>query len=194
MYNVLEKLRSGEILAAKEKVIHEQGLVSILKQIHDDLDAVVFEAYGWPGTLNDEEILERLVALNAERAEEEKRGLVRWLRPEFQNPAGEKAAVQGEIDTDPAEEKGVAPVAAKPVPWPKSLPDRIALVRDWSLRLRAPVTSTEAAGSFSGARSGDVEPVLDSLAALGILRSFEGQAGRLWAAAGGGASASAAKG
>ncbi len=45
MYNVLEKLRSGEPLTAKEQVIHEQGLVSVLKQIHDDLDAAVFDAY-----------------------------------------------------------------------------------------------------------------------------------------------------
>ncbi|MGI4852020.1 MAG: hypothetical protein ACRYGR_08780, partial [Janthinobacterium lividum] len=37
---------------------------------------------GWPADLGDEEILRRLVALNAERAEEEKRGRVRWLRPE----------------------------------------------------------------------------------------------------------------
>ena len=77
MYNVLEKLRSGEPLTEKEREIHEQGLVSILKQIHDDLDAAVFDAYGWPATLTDDEILERLVALNHERAEEEKRGLVR---------------------------------------------------------------------------------------------------------------------
>ena len=34
-------------MTAKEKVIHEQGLVSVLKQLHDDLDAEVFEAYGW---------------------------------------------------------------------------------------------------------------------------------------------------
>jgi hypothetical protein len=88
MYNVLEKLRSGQTLTAKEKKIHDEGLVSVLKKIHDDLDAAVFEAYGWPMTLSDEEILERLVALNHERAEEEKRGLVRWLRPEFQNRAG----------------------------------------------------------------------------------------------------------
>ena len=32
-------------------------------------------------------ILERLVALNAERAAEEARGHIRWLRPEFQDPA-----------------------------------------------------------------------------------------------------------
>jgi hypothetical protein len=47
MHNVLEKLRSGEALTAKDRVIHDQGLVSILKQIHDDLDASVFDAYGW---------------------------------------------------------------------------------------------------------------------------------------------------
>jgi len=38
MYNVLEKLRSGEALSAKEKKIHDDGLVSVLKKIHDDLD------------------------------------------------------------------------------------------------------------------------------------------------------------
>jgi len=67
MYNSLEKLRSGEPLPAKEKKVHEQGLVSVLAQIHDDLDAAVFDAYVWPHDLTDEEILERLVALNAER-------------------------------------------------------------------------------------------------------------------------------
>jgi hypothetical protein len=34
--------------------------------------------------LSDEEILARLVALNKERAAEEARGLVRWLRPDYQ--------------------------------------------------------------------------------------------------------------
>lgn len=40
--------------------------------------------YGWPWPVKKEEILERLVALHDERVEEEKRGLVRWLRPEYQ--------------------------------------------------------------------------------------------------------------
>jgi type II restriction/modification system DNA methylase subunit YeeA len=35
---------------------------------HQRLDAAVFAAYGWPSTLGDEEILERLLALNLERA------------------------------------------------------------------------------------------------------------------------------
>jgi len=36
----------------------------------------------------DAEILEWLVAVNAERAKEEAAGVVRWLRPHYQNPRG----------------------------------------------------------------------------------------------------------
>ncbi|MCP5519069.1 MAG: class I SAM-dependent DNA methyltransferase [Verrucomicrobiales bacterium] len=38
---------------------------------HRKLDAAVAAAYGWPAALTDEEILERLLALNLERAEDE---------------------------------------------------------------------------------------------------------------------------
>ena len=68
MYNVLEKLRAGEPLNAKEKAIHEQGLVTVLRELHDELNRAVLDAYGWPHDLGDEEILERLLALNLERA------------------------------------------------------------------------------------------------------------------------------
>src|SRR5690606_4592300 len=88
MYNVLEKLRAGETIEGKDKVIYEQGLIGILKEIHDRIDAAVAEAYGWPVDLSDEDILERLVALNRERRLEEAAGKVRWLRPDFQNPGG----------------------------------------------------------------------------------------------------------
>jgi hypothetical protein len=71
LYNVLEKIRAGEDLTDKEKLIHDKGLISTLKSFHDDLDAAVSAAYGWPDTLTDAEILERLVALNAERTAEE---------------------------------------------------------------------------------------------------------------------------
>jgi type II restriction/modification system DNA methylase subunit YeeA len=39
-----------------------------LEQAHAKLDAAVFAAYGWPATLANAEILERLLALNQERA------------------------------------------------------------------------------------------------------------------------------
>jgi hypothetical protein len=35
---------------------------------HKRLDAAVFSAYGWPHDLTDEQILERLLALNLQRA------------------------------------------------------------------------------------------------------------------------------
>ena len=94
MYNVLENLKAGVALDANEKVIHERGRVSVLLDIHRRLDAAVVDAYGWPTDLPAEAILERLMALNRERAEEEKRGLVRWLRPEYQAPKA-KAAQPG---------------------------------------------------------------------------------------------------
>ncbi|WP_413892154.1 class I SAM-dependent DNA methyltransferase [Candidatus Skiveiella danica] len=99
LYNVLDKLRRGEALSPKEKVLHEQGLVSVLRSLHDELDAAVLAAYGWsdlgPVPWADEAaraawteaVLERLVALNARRAAEEAAGTIRWLRPDFQDPA-----------------------------------------------------------------------------------------------------------
>ena len=100
MYNVLEKLRGGVALDDDDRRIKDHGLVLMLKEYHDRLDAAVARAYGWPVDITDEQILERLVALNAERAEEEKNGRVRWLRPDYQIPrfgsAAEKARWQRE--------------------------------------------------------------------------------------------------
>ncbi len=39
-----------------------------LDHAHKDLDATVAAAYGWPNDLTDEQILEKLFALNQERA------------------------------------------------------------------------------------------------------------------------------
>ena len=83
MYNVLEKLRASEPIEGKDKDIYDQGLIGILKDLHDQIDAEVAAAYGWPADLSDEEILERLIALNRERAAEEAAGHVRWLRPDY---------------------------------------------------------------------------------------------------------------
>jgi len=87
MYNVLERLRAGaspETLDIEERKIFDDGLVLILKELHDRLDAAVAAAYGWPVDLSEEEILARLVRLNKARAAEEARGQVRWLRPDYQ--------------------------------------------------------------------------------------------------------------
>jgi len=170
MYNVLEKLRSGEPLTEKEREVHEQGLVSVLKQIHDDLDAAVFDAYGWPATLTDDEILERLVALNHERAEEEKRGLVRWLRPEFQNPQGTKAATQVslvEAGLETAEPAKAATGKKTKPPWPKALPARVVAVRDLLAEL-GEASVGDISQRFKGVQTDQAEKLLESLAAVGL--------------------------
>ena len=41
---------------------------SWLAALHRKLDQAVFAAYGWPSSLTDAEVLERLLALNHERA------------------------------------------------------------------------------------------------------------------------------
>ncbi len=191
MYNVLEKLRSGEELTPKEKAIHEKGLVSVLKQIHDELDAAVFDAYGWPHDLTDEDILERLVAMNHERAEEEKQGLIRWLRPEFQNPASGKQAVQTELELEADDEdsddeiespktkggkskdkakaktKDKAPAKAA---WPKKLREQITLVRQSLQDHKGPTSSEAIAKRFKSVKADAVEELLDTLASIGQAR------------------------
>jgi hypothetical protein len=180
MYNVIQKLRAGEPLTDKEKTIHEQGLVSVLKQIHDDLDAAVFEAYGWPVTLTDEEILERLVALNAERAAEEQRGLIRWLRPEFQNPdTGEKKQKDLAIETDSNEQPGktakpkkkAAKAKVKKLPLPSSLPEQVIAIRQQLATSPEPLTAAEMSARFSSRAKDRVERIEELLQSLAILGS-----------------------
>ena len=188
MYNMLEKLRSGEPLNDKEKTIHEQGLVSVLKQLHDELDAAVFDAYGWPVTLTDEEILERLVALNAERAAEEQRGQIRWLRPEFQNPATNKPKQQTialpEPDDDEEETskskkpKKSSPTAAtspaQKAAWPKSLPDQVQAIRQHLATAEKPLTANDLTKLFTRANAERIEDVLDTLVVTGTARRLRG--------------------
>jgi hypothetical protein len=45
-----------------------------LQHLHEDLDRAVLDAYGWPPDITDEDLLERLLALNLERAAEEDSG------------------------------------------------------------------------------------------------------------------------
>ena len=97
---MIEKVKSGADLTPAEEDAKQRGRVLILMELHAQIDARVAEAYGWPADLTDEETLERLVALNAERAKEEAAGHVRWLRPDFQIPRFAKgtAVRSGELD------------------------------------------------------------------------------------------------
>lgn len=169
MYNVLEALREGRALTAKEKDIHGKGLVAVLKDIHDRLDAAVIEAYGWPADISDDEILERLVALNRERAEEEARGHVRWLRPDYQNPTGARAEVQDKLAVEPT----VAAIAAQKLKWPGKLPDQMQQVKAVLDGAPQALSAEQVAAAFKGARRKTVQDMLATLAAIGQARQTD---------------------
>ena len=175
MYNVLEKLRAGEPLTAKDKTVHEQGLVSVLRQLHDELDAAVCDAYGWPVTLTDEEILARLVALNAERAAEEAQGLIRWLRPEYQAPSeyGIRNTQYALIQEDaPVYE---VPLETRPLlPWPTRMAEQAQAVRAALVALGGPASAAEVAAAFTAAPPDRVAELLETLVTLGQARGTEG--------------------
>lgn len=203
MYNVLDKLKSGEALTAKDKLIHEQGLVSILKQLHDELDLAVLDGYGWsdlapllqivngnaPATDKprddikrelDEVLLERLVALNSERAAEEQRGLIRWLRPDYQNPQAasrsnaQKAPEQKEMEVEAAEDIPAVVVAEK-IAWPKGDIEQVKAVAAVLAASKTPLNVDTIAAHFTskGAWKKRLPGILAMLVAVGRARVTE---------------------
>lgn len=179
MYNVLEKLRAGATLNASDERINDEGLVLILKELHDQLDALVVRAYGWPANLSDEEVIGRLVALNKERAAEEARGVVGWLRPAYQKA---RAGIVEEAAPKAAEEQGemilVAQAGAQQKP---SFPsDEVARTAAVMAALASTQGEVEASAVAAGFRQGKrieqhVRATLTSLVRMGFASSRDGQ-------------------
>lgn len=198
MYNVLERYRELDHkadvppLSEKELDIAKAAQISVLKDIHDEIDREVFAAYGWedlgkrlvgrPGATTpsphkspdqeaaEEELLVRLVALNQERAAEEKRGLVRWLRPEYQKPRlAHKVKGQDDLDIELVE-AGVVEERA----WPAKDLDQIRALRDVLFEAEAPLPADALATLFKGRttpkRKARVADVLETLVATGAAR------------------------
>jgi hypothetical protein len=168
LYNVLEALKAGRALTDKERDIHDRGLVTLIRQHHDAIDSVVAEAYGWPANLSDEDILTRLVALNKTRAAEEAKGVIRWLRPEFQAPGAAAPQVNATLDL------GDAPVAAPAtiIPWPKTLAEQVSAVAAILAAAPAAQHPRDIARFIQGTNAKGVTPVLDALAAIGQARKL----------------------
>ncbi len=175
MYNVLEKLRASDSLSDKDRRIHEEGLVTVLKDLHEELDAAVADAYGWPADLADDELLDRLVLLNAERAAEEEQGVVRWLRPDYQRPKAGLHEPKLALDVPASADTATAAPAesATKQPWPKRTAERIQAVRTVVANSAEPLSAKAVAGRFTRARTADVEDILSALALLGHLHLTE---------------------
>ena len=180
MYNLLAKLRAGEAFTPQERIQHEAAQTEILRQLHDELDIAVAEAYGWPVDLPEAEILECLVALNRERAAEEARGVVRWLRPEYQAPQEAQAVkvpVLGlEIETE------VVASGQAPQPWPKDLKEQLAALRTLLLSSERLWTLEGVAGAFKsrGRYREGIETQLDLLADLRVIERIDTAQGARW--------------
>jgi hypothetical protein len=220
LYNVLEALKAGRALTDKERDVHDRGLVTLIRQHHDAIDALVAQAYGWDDWgkspsplageggapvgaegegpamsiaektlsaadaagpspvasrhplpqgergLSDEDILTRLVALNRTRADEEAKGIIRWLRPEFQAPGAVAPQVNATLDL------GDAPAAAPAsvIPWPKTMAEQITAVAALLAASPVPQHPRDIARAFDGKRAASVTPVLDALTAIGQAR------------------------
>ena len=179
LYNVLEKLRAGTALAAADRRIFDDGLVLILKEYHDRLDAEVAAAYGWPADLADTEILTRLVALNRERAQEEADGLVRWLRPDYQFPRFGTAQQKTQLDLAGGAMR--APLAAPTrATFPADDSGQTAAVMAALASAAAPLASDDLAMRFRQGRrvAGKVSAVLGALQRMGYVSTAD--AGRTW--------------
>jgi hypothetical protein len=165
MYNVLERLRSGEELTGQDHHIYDAALIGILRELHDSIDRAVLDAYGWPHNLTSDELLARIVALNAERRAEEAAGHIRWLRPEFQAPAVSvpvARTLEGFIEEAPAA------AARRKQPWPSAIPDQFRAVKE-SLRI-GPATAQQIAAGFRPASRTRISDILATLTALGQAR------------------------
>ncbi|HEX8307684.1 MAG TPA: type IIL restriction-modification enzyme MmeI [Allosphingosinicella sp.] len=175
LYNLREKLLKGEIFTTKEEDQRMRGRVDIIAELHDRLDAAVAEAYGWPADLSDEEIVARLVALNAERAAEERRGIVRWLRPEYQQKKAGVAAIEKKPEAEQIEALLPEAKAGKPSFPRDAIGQTAAVLAD--LRGGAALTADDIAMRYKQGRkvSPRIQSTLEALVRLGYVASADGR-------------------
>lgn len=174
LYNLREALLAGYALNAAEADIRDRGLVMILDEHHEALDAAVAAAYGWPADLAEEEILARLVALNRQRAQEEAQGMVRWLRPDYQRPRfGTPGRMGEQIE---AALPVPAPAAATRPAFPADAVGRVAAVLAALAGTSAPIDAASIAGCFrQGLRvERAIRDILISLARVGEISTVDG--------------------
>ena len=181
MYNVLEKLRSGEALTAAERTLNDNGLVGVLRSLHDELDTAVLQAYGWADLslpADTDALLLRLVALNTQRVNEEANGLVRWLRPEYQCSEGQGAqtSLAGDAAPDANSEDDAPPtvrIITAPKPWPTGLAEQIKAVADVLADSGSSLDLDGLAARFTsrGRWRERLPTILDALVALGRART-----------------------
>ncbi|ABD56142.1 hypothetical protein Jann_3225 [Jannaschia sp. CCS1] len=207
LYNALERLREleagiGDAMTDAERDVYDAAQIRILAELHDEIDRAVLDAYGWSdlahaligkigGTIPslhktpeqeeaEEELLTRLVSLNEERAAEEARGEISWLRPDFQIPKLSKKAPQPAMDVA-TNAAIVIPAAEKPS-WPKEPMDQIRILRTAMQGATTPMSPGDLSARFRGGRKREerIGALLRDMVELGIARADTERAGRFF--------------
>ncbi len=167
--------------------IHEVALVVVLASLHDEIDREVLAACGWCDLVSQlrseagrDQVLARLVALNAERAAQEAQGEVHWLRPEYQCAApAVPAAEQGGLDLS-GQAGPQAPIhaasRAETIAWPADLPAQVAAVAGVLAQCAVAQSLDDIAAHFSGRKGWKtrLRQIVDTLVALGRAREAGG--------------------
>ncbi len=106
--------------------------------------------------------------LGHERAEEEKRGLIRYLRPPFQNPTGQNP-------TGTTQQTLAKPAKIKKQPWPKTLSEQASAIQAALTTHVAPADETDLAKYFTRANKERIGELLETLGSLGKVRELRGE-------------------
>ncbi len=166
----------GFDLSSDEKHIFDSALILILKELHDELDAAVAAAYGWPVDLAEDEVLARLVALNKERAAEEAKGFVRWLRPEYQIPRFGSDAEKKQLEAfDDVEQLPAAAAKTVKPNFPSDTLDQVAAVMAALAQHTDNVSAAEVARGFKQGKKCEarVAATLASLTRTGFIAATQ---------------------
>nr|WP_321182327.1 DNA methyltransferase [Methylobacterium sp. Leaf122] len=175
-YNVLTKLRGGASFATldhDDRHIFDAALVLVLGELHDELDAAVEDAYGWPADLAEDEILTRLAALNKARAAEEAWDRVHWLRPSYQvTRFGTSAQKSAQIEASLVSATGEK--VQKPT-FPSDDMGQTAVVMAALASAAGPLSSSALASSFRQGRriESKVASVLLALDRMALVTSVD---------------------
>lgn len=169
LYNVIEKVKAGESLSKVEEQVTIDGHALIIKDLHEQIDEAVTQAYGWSSALTDEQIIERLVALNAERHADEQRGFIRWLRPGYQiDHLGPLVHRADKIQSISVRRKVIERFPTEP----KEQASRVLQLLRSS---KSPLRAEDIAGSFTDGQNAlaDIEDILKSMRRLGDARTYD---------------------
>ncbi len=122
-----------------------------------------------------------MVDLNHERAEEESRGIIRWLRPDFQNPSHGKTggatqttfADEGKKAESKSTKAAPTKISVKKQPWPKGPTERMVAVHTALTQHARPAEPKEVAAYYTRVNKSEIESLLVTLVAVGSIRQLD---------------------